>query len=132
MLKVTIELIPGGFSKMSETIGSMRNSNMSNLADVSDRRSDGEREPVDWLSGAKRRLHGVGARTMSERLGAAGQGLRGNPEGGFRRTLTTPGRLCPHEPVTGANNGKAQQCPKLENQKSKAHDGGHALALRCH
>jgi hypothetical protein len=36
MPKVTIELIPGGFSKMSETIGSMRNSNMSNLADVSD------------------------------------------------------------------------------------------------
>jgi hypothetical protein len=35
MLKVTIELLPGGFSPM-RTIGSMRISNMSNLADVSD------------------------------------------------------------------------------------------------
>jgi hypothetical protein len=38
MLKVTIELVPGGFAPMRRTIGSMRISNMSNLADLSDYR----------------------------------------------------------------------------------------------
>jgi hypothetical protein len=36
MLRVTIELIPGGFSAIRKTIGSMRISNASNLAEVSD------------------------------------------------------------------------------------------------
>jgi hypothetical protein len=36
MLRVTIEMIPGGFSPMRKTIGSMRISNASNLAEVSD------------------------------------------------------------------------------------------------
>jgi hypothetical protein len=36
MLKITIELVPGGFSPMRRTIGSMRISNMSHLADLSD------------------------------------------------------------------------------------------------
>jgi hypothetical protein len=36
MLKLTIELVPGGFEPMRRTIASMRISNMSNLADCSD------------------------------------------------------------------------------------------------
>jgi hypothetical protein len=40
MLRVTIELIPGGFSPMRKTIGSMRISNASNLAEVSDYKVD--------------------------------------------------------------------------------------------
>jgi hypothetical protein len=38
MLKLTIELVPGGFEPMRRTIASMRISNMSNLADRSDYR----------------------------------------------------------------------------------------------
>ncbi len=36
MLRVTIELVPGGFVPMRKTIASMRISNASNLADISD------------------------------------------------------------------------------------------------
>jgi hypothetical protein len=36
MLKVTIELLPGGFAPMWRTIASMRISNASDLADISD------------------------------------------------------------------------------------------------
>jgi hypothetical protein len=38
MLKLTIELVPGGFEPMRRTIASMQISNMSNLADCSDYR----------------------------------------------------------------------------------------------
>jgi hypothetical protein len=38
MLQVTIELVPGGFSPLRRTIATMRVSNASNLADVSDYR----------------------------------------------------------------------------------------------
>jgi|ERR1700722_19878434 hypothetical protein len=36
MLRLTIELVPGGFEPMRRTIASMRISNMSDLADCSD------------------------------------------------------------------------------------------------
>ena len=38
MLRVTIELVPGGFEPMRRTIGSIRISNESDLAEVSDYR----------------------------------------------------------------------------------------------
>jgi hypothetical protein len=38
MLRLTIELVPGGFEPMRRTIASMRISNMSDLADCSDYR----------------------------------------------------------------------------------------------
>jgi hypothetical protein len=38
MLRLTIELVPGGFEQMRRTIASMRISNMSDLADCSDYR----------------------------------------------------------------------------------------------
>jgi hypothetical protein len=47
MLRVTIELIPGGFSPLTRTIGTMRISNQSELADLSDYR-------VQAMEGANR------------------------------------------------------------------------------
>jgi hypothetical protein len=38
MLQVTVELIPGGFAPLRRTIGSIRISNLSDLADLSDYR----------------------------------------------------------------------------------------------
>jgi hypothetical protein len=40
MLRVTIDLVPGGFAPARRTIATMRIANISNLADVSDYRID--------------------------------------------------------------------------------------------
>jgi len=54
---------------------------------------------LDWrmpnLTGLDvlRRMRGAGPRTSAERVDATGEGLRGDHEGGFRRTLTNPARV---------------------------------------
>lgn len=50
MLKVTIELVPGGFEPMRRTVGSMRISNVSDLSDLSDYRVEAT-EAANKLTG---------------------------------------------------------------------------------
>jgi hypothetical protein len=54
MIHITIDLIPGGFQPMRQTIGTLRIANISNLADVSDYAVD-VLEAANPLCGTKSR-----------------------------------------------------------------------------
>ena len=60
MLRVIVELIPGGFGPLRRTIGSIRISNLSDLADLSDYRVE-MREAANPLAGTPARNAGVHA-----------------------------------------------------------------------
>jgi hypothetical protein len=57
MLRVIVELIPGGFGPLRRTIGSIRISNLSDLADLSDYRVE-MREAANPLAGTPARNAG--------------------------------------------------------------------------
>jgi hypothetical protein len=77
MLRLTIELVAGGFEPMRRTIASMLVSNMSDLADCSDYRVEAM-GAANALTGSP--AHNTGCMvlahdTQAERLGSTGEGV---------------------------------------------------------
>jgi hypothetical protein len=87
MLVITIDLVPGGHESYRHTIGSVRIANLSKLADTSDYSVE-VMEAANHLTGAPQRgLYCTCTRPQAERLCVAGQSLRGDHEGRFRRIV---------------------------------------------
>ena len=71
MLRITIELVPGGIELESRAVASMQISNVSDLADCSDYE---DRKPFDWRQARKAECMVV-AHHRRQGLGPLGEGV---------------------------------------------------------